>query len=107
MGSGWTDGDRSSWDAPASGAGGDRSRPPRPGVVTVAMIGVLLLLTGGGYVGVTWSRVEDVCTQELERARAGEPPSAVEVDWSWRPVGIRCTWDDGSRTSLWWGMGDR
>jgi hypothetical protein len=67
------------------------------------MAGVLLLLTGGGYVGVTWSRAERACAQEVARDGGIEASSSVEVAWSWRPVGIRCTWDGGSRTSWWWG----
>jgi hypothetical protein len=70
------------------------------------MVAVLLLLTGGGYVGLTWSRAEQVCAEEVAFHADRAAPSTVEVAWSWRPLGIRCTWDDGSRTSLWWGGHD-
>nr|WP_297427936.1 hypothetical protein [uncultured Actinotalea sp.] len=70
------------------------------------MVAVLLLLTGGGYVGLTWSRAEEVCAEEVAFHADRAAPSSVDVAWSWRPLGVRCTWDDGSRTSLWWGMHD-
>lgn len=75
----------------------------RPGPVGFAMAVVLLLLTAGGYVGMTWARAQEVCAEEVAERGGGTAASAVEVAWSWRPVGVRCSWDDGSRTSLWWG----
>ncbi len=80
-------------------------RPARTGPVALSMVAVLLLLTTGGYLGVTWARAQEVCAEEVAVHRDQEDaPSTVDVDWSWHPVGIRCTWgDDGSWTSLWWG----
>jgi hypothetical protein len=82
------------------------ARAPRLGAVVAAMVVVLLLLTGGGYVGLTWSRAEEVCAEEVAFDADRAAPSSVDVAWSWRPLGVRCTGDDGSRTSLWWGMHD-
>lgn len=107
MGSAWTSGAEPAWDEPRSRARDGQRRAHRPGLVALAMVGVLLLLTGGGYVGVTWSRAEQACVQEVTDRGDVETPSAVDVAWSWNPPGIRCTWDGGARTSLWWGMADR
>jgi hypothetical protein len=89
----------------AEGAG---ARTARLDAVAVATAGLLLLLTGGAYLGVTWARAEEVCAQEAVESGDGRAAvGIVAVDWSWRPVGIRCSWDDGTRTSLWWGSPSR
>lgn len=83
----------------------ERTGPARVDTVAVVMAGLLVLLTGGVYLEVTWTRAEDVCAQAV--ADGPGTVGTVAVDWSWRPVGIRCSWDDGSRTSLWWGTAQR
>jgi len=76
-------------------------------MVAVAMTGLMLLVTGGVYLQVTWARAEEVCALEAAEGRDGpgtaDTRDTVAVEWSWSPVGIRCSWDEGTRTSLWWG----
>ncbi|EYR65209.1 hypothetical protein N866_05960 [Actinotalea ferrariae CF5-4] len=86
---------------PARRPGGGRTAGS--GGVALAMVVALLLLTSGAYVGVTWTRAHEVCAEEVAFHRDRAAPSVASVAWSWWPAGIRCTWDDGSRTSLWWG----
>lgn len=76
-----------------------RSRPSWLGRVvalTVALLAVLVLTAL--YLRIGWWRMESAC---YAGAR-GAIHDSVSYDWSWRPLGFRCTYGNGeTKTSLW------
>lgn len=74
----------------------------RPGLLMSSMGALLvlaLLVAMALYFRVGWWRMESACS--LDDAD-GSSHNSVSYGWSWRPLGFRCSYDNGkSETSLW------
>ena len=68
--------------------------------LTASAVVVALLLGGAAYFRLAWDRADTYCGQEVAWP---DGASSLQLSWSWAPLGVRCSWDDGTtRVSPWW-----
>jgi len=68
--------------------------------LTASAVVVALLLGGAAYFRLAWDRADTYCGQEVAWP---DGASSLKLSWSWAPLGVRCSWDDGTtRVSPWW-----